>query len=164
MEIKPIKRSEHIILLSKDHHTSLLFCWKIRQGLKMDAEMERIKKYVQYFWRYHMQPHFEEEEEILFAPLKDEKVQKAIDEHGQIKTQINTLLNRSEMEAGSGLALLADMVDKHVRYEERELFPHLEKTLSHEQLETIGKQLHLRKPSTLKDDFKDEFWIQKQNS
>lgn len=163
MEVKPIKRSEHIILLSKDHHVSLLFCWKIRQGLKMSVETERIKKYVQNFWQHHMQPHFNEEEDILFAPLKDEKVQKAIDEHGQIKAQINTLLNSSEMEDETGLALLADMVDKHVRYEERELFPYLEKTLIHEQLETIGKQLNLRKPSTLKDDFEDEFWIQKQN-
>lgn len=162
MELKPIKRSEHIILLSKDHHASLLFCWKIRQAMKMDVDMERIKKYVQYFWQHHMQPHFKEEEEILFAPLKDKKVEKAIEEHGQIKTQIDTLLNSSEMEADTSLKL-ADMVDKHVRYEERELFPYLETALTAEQLEAIGKQLQLVKPAILKDAFEDEFWIHKQN-
>jgi len=30
MKTKPIKRNENIMKLSKEHHFSLLFCWKIR--------------------------------------------------------------------------------------------------------------------------------------
>ena len=81
MEKKPIKRNENIAKLSRDHHASLLFCFKLRQGIKKDVSTERMVRYVQYFEKQHFIPHFTEEEEILFAPLNDGKVQKAIDDH-----------------------------------------------------------------------------------
>jgi hemerythrin-like domain-containing protein len=155
MEKKPIKRNEHIIKLSKDHHFTLLFCWKIRNGLKFNADP--IINYVQYFWQHHMQPHFMEEETILFTPVKDAAVQKALDEHTEIAAQIKGLYVDDE-NVTNKLSTLADIVDKHVRYEERELFPHLEQVLTNEQLEQIGKQL-AGHANALKDDFADAFWI-----
>ena len=160
MDQKPIKRNPHIVKLSKDHHFSLLFCWKIRNGLKFEAEPSRIKKYIQYFWKHHIQPHFREEETILFAPVKDAAVQKALREHEDIAKQINEI-NISEHISPDQLLTLADMVDNHVRYEERELFPHLEEILTEEQLESIGKQISSRHNPNLKDDFADEFWVKK---
>jgi len=71
MEKMPIKRNENIVKLSRDHHASLLFCWKLRQGIKYHSSIERMVKYVQYFWNQHFTPHFKEEEEFLFAPVKD---------------------------------------------------------------------------------------------
>lgn len=157
MEAKPIKRSKHILQLSKDHHFTLLFSWKIRQGLKYGADAERIKKYVQYFWQRDMQEHFREEEEILFAPVKDAKVKKAMQEHQQIKEQISSLQISTGEQASKQLAILADLVNAHVRYEERELFPHLENALTEAQLETIGTQL--KEAPALQDEYADEFWI-----
>ncbi len=159
MENKPIKRNEHIVSLSKDHHATLLFCWKIRTGLKLEVAVDRMLPYVQYFWQQHMVPHFLEEETILFLPVKDDKVQRALREHIQIREKIEALQNAGD-DANVQLAALADLVDAHVRYEERELFPHLELILTNEQLEGIGKQLN-EKHETLKDDFADEFWVKK---
>jgi len=155
---KPVNRNEHLRKLSRDHHFSLLFCWKIRQGLKTDVDIERIRKYVQYFWQEHLQPHFREEENILFAPIKDKQVQRAINEHKYIKLQIEALPDYSENSERRSLAKIADMVDEHVRYEERELFPHLERKLRKEQLENIGKLIQKRHPSTLPDQYADQFW------
>ena len=157
MEQKPIKRSEHIKQLSKDHHFTLLFSWKIRQGLKHGIDSGRIKKYAAHFWRHDMKVHFREEEEILFAPFRDEQVQKAIDDHRQIENQVNAVLQSSGDELPKNLLQLADLVDAHVRFEERELFPHLEKTLTPEQLEMIGEKLH--NEPLLQDNYPDEFWI-----
>jgi hemerythrin-like domain-containing protein len=159
MENKPIKRNENIKKLSKDHHSGLLFCWKIRQGLKLEVEIERIKTYAGYFWINHLAAHFKEEEVILFAPLKDELVQKAIDDHKQIKHQLDELSESSGDDAKKGLLRLANLIDDHIRYEERILFPHLEKMLSDEQLEEIGRHLDAQL-SPLADDFEDSFWIQ----
>ncbi len=159
METKPIKRSEHIMKLSKEHHSGLLFCWKIRQGLKREVATERIIKYTQYFWSNHLDVHFREEETLLFSPLKDELVQKAIEDHKQIKHTLDALQESSADDAKQKLMHLANLVDDHIRYEERKLFPHLEKTLSDEQLEKIGKQLAALQPSSLNDDFEDQFWI-----
>ena len=158
MEKKPIKRNENIVKLSREHHTTLLFCWKIRNGLKQGAETGRIIKYVHYFRDTHMLPHFKQEEEILFAPVKDNMVQKAIEDHKDILQQVD-LLEKDGTNIESKLMNLADTVDNHVRYEERELFPHLEKILSNDQLAEIGQLM--KEDEDHPDDFADEFWIRK---
>lgn len=156
MENKPIKRNKYLLQLSKDHHFSLLFCWKIREGLKQQVGAERMKKYVLHFWQNGLEPHFREEEKILFAPAKDDKVQRAMEEHKQIKKQVDTVLSSPGGEAAKSLALLADAVDAHVRYEERVLFPHLEEILSDAELKAVGKQL--QHETVFEDNYADEFW------
>ena len=154
----PVKRDENIKRLSREHHFSLLFCWKIRKGLKTDVATERIRKYVQYFWQQHLQPHFREEEKIFFAPIKDRLVQRAINEHKYIKQQVEDLANYSKNNQRKSLAKIADMVYEHVRYEERDLFPHLERKLSKEQLENIGEQIQKHNQTSLRDLYEDQFW------
>ena len=138
MNKKPIKRNENILKLSKENHFSLLFCWKIRAGLKLNVETGRIKNYVQYFWQMHMQPHFNEEETILFVPVEDAFVQKAINEHADIKQQVNAIITSTHIQPLQ-LKVLADTIDNHVRYEERELFPHLEKVLTKTMINNYAK-------------------------
>ena len=158
MEQKPIKRHENIAKLSRDHHASLMFCWKIRQGIKLDVSTERMVRYIQYFERQHFIPHFHEEEQILFAPLKDSKVQKAIDDHVIILRAVNEISFSGKENQQKELSKLADLVDEHVRYEERILFPYLEQKLSGEQLEKIGKGIS---DEAIKDNYEDEFWAKK---
>jgi hemerythrin-like domain-containing protein len=161
MRKSPIKRSKHIFKLSKDHHFTLLFSWKIRQGIKNGVQAERIRKYVRYFWHHDMQPHFRQEDDTLFAPLKDDKVQRAIGEHHEIRRKIdNALKTFDHEELSRQLLSLADAVDAHVRYEERELFPYLEQTLTEIQLAAIGKQLE--EQPVVHDIYEDEFWIKAQ--
>ncbi|MFT3903482.1 MAG: hemerythrin domain-containing protein [Niabella sp.] len=151
-----MKRNENIIPLSRDHHDGLLFCWKIRQGIKLDVELTRIQAYARYFWEQHLRQHFYEEENILFKYQDDEFTQRAMKEHTEIKELIETITN-ANIEKRS-LQHLADLVDKHIRYEERELFPHLESTLTAEQLTEVGAQLQLLHAVGHHDDFTDTFW------
>ncbi|MGE5521080.1 MAG: hemerythrin domain-containing protein [Candidatus Dadabacteria bacterium] len=157
MKQKPIKRNPNILLLSKDHHFTLLFCWKIREGLKHAVDPERIKKYVQHFWNTNMLAHFREEEIILFSKVVDEKVQNAINDHHSIEEQVEQITQSPLNGSTTSLSKLAEMVDTHVRYEERELFPYLERQLTADQLETIGKELKYKQ--VLQDDYPDEFWV-----
>ena len=155
METKPIKRNINIVKLSKDHHASLLFCWKIRQGIKYHIHFTRLVDYVQYFWDRHFCEHFKEEEEFLFAPNMDEFVQRGINDHREIQKLIERLSPETYLNQQNLLSELADTVNEHVRYEERILFPHLEEKLSDEQLEIIGKQ---RTDEPLIDNYEDNFW------
>ena len=164
MNPKPIRRNESIMKLSREHHFSLLFCWKIREGLKKRTVPQRMVQYAQYFWSNHIQPHFIEEEVILFAPLQDEMVQKAIDENAAIREAIEALTVLPPENITDELAKLADQLDRHVRYEERQLFPYLESTLSDVQLESISAQLNALPSTTLKDEYEDEFWKEKNAS
>ena len=50
------------------------------------------------------------------------------------------------------------MLYEHVRYEERDLFPHLERKLSKEQLENIGEQIEKHHQTSLRDLYEDQFW------
>ena len=159
MNRKPIKRNENILKLSKERHFSLLFCWKIRQGLKAEITASRIIKYVQYFATNFLLPHFREEEVFLFAQLNDTRVKKAVEQHKQINTLLAQLSNNKEKNSIEQLEKLANLVDEHVRYEERQLFPYMEKALTNEQLEMIGKQLNDDHPLPLKNEYKDEFWM-----
>lgn len=161
MVSKPIKRNENILKLSQEHHFSLLFCWKIKQGLNGEIPSERIIKYVQYFSANFLIPHFREEELFLFPALNDEKVDKAIEQHKQINNIISGISLHDENNSKKALQRVAELVDDHVRYEERELFPYIESKLSDEQLAAIGEKLNEAQAMPLKDEYEDEFWVKK---
>ena len=159
----PIKRNENIVPLSQDHHLSLLFGWKIKQGLKASVSVSRMLAYVHYFEDVHLLPHFKEEEELLFVPNKEnELVQKGLQDHAAIKNIIARLYEEhNEQEQIAQLTLLADSVETHVRFEERELFPALEKMVQPQELNVVGEALAASHPVKNVDDFADEFWVTK---
>jgi iron-sulfur cluster repair protein YtfE (RIC family) len=159
MEKKPIKRSPHIVLLSREHHTGLLCCWKIRQGLKKQADTTRIQKYLTYFWDSHLQQHFGEEEEHLFDKVNDDFCRKALQQHQEIKALISQVQDSTPAPAPELLHQLADQLEAHIRYEERDLFPHLEQVLEEPELRRIGAALAQSHAAPAKDDFPDEFWV-----
>jgi len=158
MSRTPIKRNEHIKKLSQEHHYCLLFCWKLRQGVSKNIPPERIWRYVQYFWHEHLKPHFKTEEKILFVHFSDNRVERAIREHQQISRFITDLENDSTFIVRKKISELATMVDAHVRYEERQLFPHLERNLTAEQLEKVGTLIQRSTPVILQDQYSDQFW------
>ena len=154
---RPPKRNESIKKFSRDHHLGLLFCWKIRQGLKGGVALNRICKYVAYFWQQHLQSHIKDEEKILFSQLRDRRVQKALNEHKLISAQVQDVINDSENNKRKSLTKLADIVDEHIHYEERILFHHLEMKLNKAQLENINTQIQQQR-SSLQDEYEDQFW------
>ena len=152
-----MKRHESIIVLSREHHFGLLFCWKIRQGLKKQVPAKRIQPYVKYFWDNHLQRHFEEET-FLFDALQDSLCERAISEHIRITQLVENVISTESVQLDQ-LNLLADFLDDHIRFEERTLFPHLEKELTENKLAEIGMHLQQLHPMHEKDDYPDEFWV-----
>ncbi|MBX3239450.1 MAG: hemerythrin domain-containing protein [Chitinophagaceae bacterium] len=146
-----MKRHESIVPLSRDHHFGLLCCWKIRQGIRKGVAPERIQNYARYFFNEHLQPHFEEEESLLFRYADDELCKRAIAEHRQIADIIE--------KNPDDLTGFADRLDTHIRFEERFLFPHLEKTLPEETLAVVGDQLRELHANPKPDNYEDEFWV-----
>jgi hemerythrin-like domain-containing protein len=155
----PIKRKQQLIPLSKEHHFTLLFCWKIRQGLRMHIAGKRLQKYIKYFSEEHLAPHFKHEEELLFHTIRDKKVQDALDQHRQIREHIAEALQSDGENDFELFSALTNLVEAHVRYEERELFPHLETVLTEKELQWINEEL--QKEAIKQDDYQDEFWINK---
>ncbi|MDR2235009.1 MAG: hemerythrin domain-containing protein [Chryseobacterium sp.] len=149
-----MKRNENIILLSRDHHFGLLCSWKIRQGLKKGIKVSRITKYVLHFWDSHLKEHFREEEQILIPYLEDEFSQRIQSEHQQLEAAISGMKGS---ETADLLSYFADLLEQHIRFEERTWFPHLEAQLNPADLEKIGKELD-RIHHSEQDTYEDEFW------
>lgn len=133
---KPLKRHIALQPLSREHHEGLLLSWKIRKGLDRKTDISRIKEYCDWFWETHLQSHFQFEESRIFTILdqKNELIARAVNDHIKIKKlfEANTITE-------SELALLAEKVTEHIRFEERVLFPEIEKKASETDLNEIIK-------------------------
>jgi hemerythrin-like domain-containing protein len=163
-EIKPIKRSQQLAPLSREHHDGLLFAWKIKQGIENKAPLEVMRQYTLWYWRHHIKPHFFQEEKILVPcmPAEHPLAVRMLEEHDQIRELILGLDDEADIRT---LIILSDLLNAHIRFEERELFVHLEEILSLEQLDTLFMQLE-KHPVHCEQDpiaigWKEEFWVKK---
>ena len=75
-------------------------------------------------------------------------------EHLEIKKLVKTLNNSHDIRL---LSDFADMLEHHIRFEERTVFPEYEVALSNQQLDEIGEQLGEIHHKT-EDDYPDKFW------
>jgi hemerythrin-like domain-containing protein len=160
MSAEPIKRSKALLPLSREHHVDLLLAWKIRKGLNNHTEHRRMADYVRYLEENLMDGHFSDEEKLLFdlLPQEDEMCTPARNDHKQIRYLIAEICERKK-DDDHLFRELSDLVEAHVRYEERELFPYLETKLSFEKLEEMEKILSA-KHDVFNDTWQDTFWIE----
>lgn len=149
---KPIRRAESLRPLSREHHHGLLFCWKIRTGIKNGVDPVRMKNYAVYFFNEHLHQHFIAEEVSLFPILGKghSGVRQAIDEHNRLRE----LFSFRETDRQT-LDLIADELDRHIRFEERVLFNEIQEVASAEQLSLLD-DLHREVPEP--DNWQDPFW------
>lgn len=154
----PIKRHEAIVQFSREHHFGLLLIWKIRQGLQKGVDVKRMSDYVLFFFDEDLKDHFSEEERVLFPKLEDgdELKQQALSEHEVIYNMISAMREKG---ADSGqLSIFADTLDKHIRFEERILFNHLQSKLSDEALLALAKE-HPERVVDTDAKWSDHFWV-----
>jgi len=139
----PIKRSEELQPLSRQHHNGLLFCLLLQKGIKKQADPEVMKEFIQSFWYKDLHHHFVLEENYLLPlinqyPALQAGLNRMVNEHYELKNIINeNSLNISY----ESIEALRRNLDAHIRFEERELFPSIEQTISMQQRMAIGAAL-----------------------
>ncbi|MAU16955.1 MAG: cation-binding protein [Muricauda sp.] len=149
----PIKRHSALQGVSREHHHGLLLCWKIRTGLSKNIPPERIKAYVDWFYETYLVPHFDMEETYIFPILgKDHPwIRKAFADHRRLNRLFTTPTANMKT-----LGQIEETLEQHIRFEERQLFNHVQQVASATQLEIIEKQHNNEK---FKDNTDDTFWI-----
>lgn len=152
MNPQPLKRHKALQPLSRDHHYGLLLSWKIRSGFSKNIEIYRIKRYADWFFEHHLLPHFDLEEAHIFSLLDDDNVlvKRALSEHRRLKR-----LFMDESDPTKSLSKIEEELEQHIRFEERILFPEVQKVATEEQLAFIGKIHH---HGGFEDNLDDEFW------
>ncbi|MEC7772126.1 MAG: hemerythrin domain-containing protein [Bacteroidota bacterium] len=152
MERTPIKRHSVLQGVSREHHHGLLLCWKIRTGLSKNVPMERIKDYVDWFYKTYLVPHFELEETYIFPIVGNDHpwVKKALSDH----RRLNRLFTSTTADMKT-LGQIEETLEQHIRFEERQLFNYVQEMANNKQLDIIKKQHSNEK---FNDNISDPFW------
>ena len=152
MNNKPQKRHKALQPVSKEHHYGLLLSWKIRAGFSKNIEPKRIKVYADWFFENHLIPHFKMEEAHVFTILNKSNtlIKRAMADHRRLKR----LFTESGNEAKT-LSKIEEELENHIRFEERVLFPEIQKVATEAQLRQIEK---IHQPESFEDKLDDEFW------
>ena len=147
-----MKRNDFLQPLSREHHQSLLLSWKIRTGLNKNVGTARIKKYADWFFKEHIQPHFKIEEKYIFPVLGDthELVKRALAEHRRL-----TRLFEEKDGSDKTLGLIEQALESHIRFEERVLFNKIQDVATPKQLALIAKH---HAETKFQENTEDEFW------
>ncbi|WP_335975679.1 hemerythrin domain-containing protein [Gaetbulibacter jejuensis] len=153
MSNKPLKRHKALQPLSREHHHGLLLSWKLREGFKKNIEVKRMKTYTDWFFKTHLIPHFEMEEQYIFPLLGNDNdlIKRALTEHRRLKR-----LFTNDKDVSKALGLIEEELEQHIRFEERVLFKEIQKIATETQLQHIEK-IHNPDEKFI-DNLDDEFW------
>lgn len=141
-----MKRHPALIPLSHDHHAELVQARRLRLASGSDVPEARAAAATEYVSAFFTETasHLRVEEEQLFPLLERHAggsplLERVLNEHGELRGLASAL--REEVAAGdvSGETMLqlADLLDAHVRREERELFPVIEQTVPDAELRSL---------------------------
>lgn len=139
-----MKRSEHLEPLSHDHYAGLHVVRRLQSGLEKRAPAEEMEAFVVHFWDTYLVEHFRQEEALLVPALErtegSELAVQMMGEHRALRRITEAM--RAGTSAEDALDRFATVLQAHIRFEEREVFPYLEQHLRPAALQTIGAQLH----------------------
>jgi len=150
----PIKRSQELVVLSQEHHHALVFCTRLKKGHLTD--LKTLQLFVDDFWSTNTATHFDNEEKWLLPKIENNVIKEQfIAEHQQIRALVERIKSATD-EIVEVAVELAQVLNNHVRFEERILFPYLEKTIPADKMAEIGIALSEVKITCQK--FTPEFW------
>lgn len=140
-----MKRHQQLQPLSRQHHNGLLAAMLLKKGINKAANPKDMAAFIIDFWQKDLEEHFRAEEDLLLSPLIATDFDKSLiatllREHNLLRSYTADLKQNDN--AINTIELFADMLEQHIRFEERQFFPAAEKSLSEDQLAEIGKHLH----------------------
>jgi iron-sulfur cluster repair protein YtfE (RIC family) len=152
-----MKRDERLFPLSWMHHDLLVYADRVRMALTTDHpsyrhSVELLLESTREFWINVFQDHMAAEKNILFAclePIKD-PFEPQIEVLNQEFAELSALYqflstdhsaDTHQEEIRSKLIRFSDLLIHHTRFEERELFPEVQKILPEAEFNWVGNEL-----------------------
>ncbi len=149
--------------LSRQHHQGLLVSLLLEKGLKKNASLKEMRDFILQFWEDELRLHFEKEE-LLFLPLADkypqltENLTQFNNEHQEIRMLIQKLNNEIRSEQLETIASFSNTLEKHIRFEERQLFNIIQETLPENELNNFESELNLITEKEFCTKYPVKFW------
>jgi hemerythrin-like domain-containing protein len=146
-----MKRSRELRPLSSEHHQALLVAFQLKQGLAGHPESAGAPKdlpgllaLARRFEERILRAHARAEEELLGRFLTAGDMRRLEAEHAELTRLLEASRRSRPAEQRALLAAFADLLERHVRWEERELFAYAEDHVDEATLATIGGELERR--------------------
>jgi hemerythrin-like domain-containing protein len=124
--------------LGHDHHQALEAALRLRRATAEDVNdaVERFRE----FWNERGRRHFEIEEELVLPALQGDEEWDALAD--RVRHEHELLRTRAEsLGTVESAHVLGQLLNDHVRFEERELFQVLEARLDPARLSTLGHEI-----------------------
>jgi iron-sulfur cluster repair protein YtfE (RIC family) len=143
-----MKRHPALAHLSRDHHPALILAQLLKRNAPaykgLPTDIEGKVQYAVQFYEGELLKHFEEEEKMMdiltgIEPAMDEMIREIREEHIQLRKLFGGLTNNADTAAA--LDELGTSLDNHIRKEERQFFPLVEKNCDDETMAAIEKLL-----------------------
>lgn len=147
-----MKRHEGLAPLSREHHDGLLLAVRLQQGTSAllrlwSHDTAWQARYVTRFFDEHLAVHFSTEEEHLFPacaalPGLGDVVAELVREHEEMRSLAAGLrAPQDEAKRAASLLQFGTVLERHIRTEERVLFPRCEELLAPADLERIARAI-----------------------
>jgi hypothetical protein len=131
-------RREQLQALSQDHHNALVIalrCRRVADG-RMEVDGEEFRATVLEFFQLQIAPHFDVEERFVLPALRAlgerEMAERIAGEHDRLRAMID-----GRMVTDSDLRAFGQLLDDHIRYEERVVFEETQHRISDDVLAEI---------------------------
>lgn len=136
-----MKRIDELVSLSHDHHAALVLARRCRQsaaGPDPRASADEAWRQVREAWSWHLEPHFLIEERTLLPALEE------VGEHalcGRVREDHRGMRALAAAEAAmvDDVVRFGELLEAHVRFEERELFEVAQQKLAAERLAEVAE-------------------------
>jgi len=147
----PLKRSRELRPLSSEHHQALLVAFQLKKGLAGHGESAGAPRDLPGLLglarRYEdalLHTHTRAEEDLLGRYLDDGQLTRLKSEHAELIRLMEAAKAGRPPEARAALTAFADLLERHVRWEEQELFPSVEGRVEEADLHQVMDELERR--------------------
>ena len=136
-----MKRSEALKVLSHQHHQGLFAALQLKRARKETAAEAR-RAFLDFFGREGAR-HFRAEEELLLPAYARHsgcdrpEIVRVLTEHLDLRRRGQDVEASADSDP-SALRELGERLERHIRFEERELFPMIEAALPDDELTRLG--------------------------
>ena len=150
-----MKRAPELRDLSDHHHQGLVQARRLRRAAtgEVASALEETSETFLEFWQEETTAHFREEEEVLLPVLTryrggigGEPIAEMLAQHAQIRGLVMELSDelRNKALKPETLQRIGEVLETHIRLEEREVFPMIEEVLAEEGLKEVAGRLKAR--------------------
>ena len=139
-----MKRHPSLQLLSDDHHRALVLARRLRRDSTELAatDLAALSREVQREFEAELEPHFRVEERWLLPALECKGgarlVAQAVADHVRLRALVRGFWSKGTAQE------IGTLLEKHVRFEERVLFPEAEALLSEAELASVRDAVSIR--------------------